>query len=493
MERNKIYDVQFSKVYNLLHQGRKRITVLMPVGSGRIIVISYIIKLLRQKTTVIVPGQTYRNMFVMQNEGLFEDDNVSVLTANDYLENYVEWDYGNHESYFSTLYVLYETTPNQRVELEKIIPKDSIVVSFGSAGHVEKNSILKNAFEPFECCVFYSESILDIRDLIIASDSERNIIIKQILDTKRNQDKLLYALRITPFNASPGASGEELEALNEKIRERDKKIAYQEETIKVLQSLLNSAGISVEDINESINLIRRIKCEYGDEDSEIINEKVARIIAVESQKLFAQYVVSFSKDYYTSVIKSCLTSDVWNKMTQESKNCLLTGKIAFQSMINIQDESLDYSGVCILASKSLDIEMSKRFFHNYVMYLRQTSDQDSWPKTLFRDGNLLSDEEFTLGSIKYVVGIDKYGVVKNRYVNRLFLKYAIDELYVPSLSRIEIKHHLQKCIEVVETVRENYRNPAAHRVSLDRTTAKECFDYLVDTYKKLKEILRDMK
>lgn len=491
MKTNQRFDTVLSEVSDNLQQGRKRITVLMPNGTGKTFVMGQIIRFIGKETIVLVSRRLIRDNLILSNKELLESNPVSIITVNDYLQEqkYADNDYDYSDT---LLYMLYETTPNDRVELSNIIPIKATVISFGPP-HIDDKHLLDTSNDSFACFVFHSENIFDVRDLISASESERNAIIRQISDKKKKQDRLLYAIRTIPFNASPEASWEEIEYLREKIKERDREIALREATINVLKELINASGIPTEQIRELLDSIKRTKCEYIDKESELMSESITKAVAEECQEFFARYKSPYNEQYYSSLIEDSITSNVWNKMSRESKNCLITGKTIFQSMLNTNDDLLDYSGVCILASKSLDIEMSKRFFHKYVMYLRRTRAQNRWPNTLFKDGHLLSDEEFTLGSVKYVVGINKAGEVKNHYVNRLFLDYASSELYESSLSRGEVEHHLQRCIEAVETVRENYRNPAAHRVSISRITAQECFDYLIDTYKKLKEILEYMR
>ena len=492
MEKYQFHDAILTEVNNLIEKGRKRITVLMPAGSGKSLIAGGVVKSLKLTTQIIVSRHTIRDSLLQRKKELFGDETVSILTPSDYFCNHKLLNECDHQKP-RELVVLYETTAKEREGLAQAIPAEATVVSIGfdtRAGdaHYEATTIF-----PFECNVFSSESLLDIRDLIIAPEPERQIIVNQIADKKSKQDKLIFAIRTAPFGASPDASKEELDNLREKLKERNRKIAEKEEELSVLKSLLVSAGISEEDVKKSIDLIREIKLQFGDEDSEIISEKVAKAIAEQSQNLFARYVTSFSRAYYSSFIETNLTKAVWDKMSEESQTCLITAKIAFQSMIKTGDDSLDYSGVCILASKALDIEMSKRFFHYYVKYLKTTCAVSSWPNTLFdKDGNLLTDDKFTLGSVRYVIGIDEKGTVKNKYVHRMFLQYAEAKLYDSRFTKSDINNHLKKCIESVETVREKYRNPAAHRTPLNQVTAKECFDYLIDTYKKLKEILEVM-
>lgn len=492
MEKNQFHEAILAEVNTLIEKGKKRITVLMPAGSGRALIAGGIVKSLHLTSLMLVPYHMLGASLLQRKKELFGDESVSILALSDYLNKQKNNNECKHQKPIG-LFILCGTTAKEREIIAQLIPKDAIVVSIGSDTRTWEMQYANTTVFPFECNVFSSETLIDIRDLIIAPESERQIIVDQIADKKSKQDQLIYTMRVAPFNASSNAPKEELDYLREEIKERDRVIAKKEEELDVLKTLLASTGIPVEGLKKSIDLIGKIKLQYKNEDPEINNERVAKAIAEQNQNLFDQYVTPFSRQYYTSLIEASITKAVWDKLCKESQNCLITAKIEFQSMVNTGDASLDYSGVCILASKALDIEMSKRFFHNYVLYLRRTCEQTHWPNSLLdKDGNLLTDDKFTLGSVRHAVGIDAKGTIKNRYVYRMFLQYANAELYDSSFPRSEVDNHLKKCIESVETVREKFRNPAAHRMSLNQVTAKECFDYLVDTYKKLKEILEVM-
>lgn len=75
----------------------------------------------------------------------------------------------------------------------------------------------------------------------------------------------------------------------------------------------------------------------------------------------------------------------------------------------------------------------------------------------------------------------------------MFKKFAKEELYLPMILYEECEQKIKNIVKYVEKVRVDYRNPAAHRHSLDAVSAEACMGYIIETYKKLKEILEDMK
>lgn len=88
----------------------------------------------------------------------------------------------------------------------------------------------------------------------------------------------------------------------------------------------------------------------------------------------------------------------------------------------------------------------------------------------------------TLGDIRYTVGMSKSGDVKNRYVWHNFKDYAEKKLLVkPQTSQETLKSH----ILVIQKIKDEYRNKAAHKTPMDVVAAKDCIDYVVEIERKL--------
>lgn len=489
MEKFQIHEEIIAELSKLLRQKIKHVTIMMPTGMGRNRLIGRIIKLLCLPTIVLVSQTTSKKILVQQKCDFLSESFVSIYTVDEVVSTTISSNIRDQSK--KILYILYDTTPRDREALATEISNDATTISFGHFFDktVQGINYPKFTYPEFEYVILYSKTILDIRDILIAPEDDRQSIVAQVEEKKKNKNKELHVLRILPINASPDASSEIINELRQKTLALEREIAKKEETLKIYDALLAAAGIPIEELKKYVEQIRALKNRDG-----AGNDTVAEAISRCSLSFFAHYTSPFNIERYSSLIAEKLTQEVWKKMSEESKTCLLTGKIAYQTMSNNDNNNLDYSGVCILATKALDIEISKRFYMQYTTYLRNTLPLEKWPRPLVgRDGKELSEDKFTLGRVKYIVGINENGDIINQDSYQVFLQYARAELYSQSFSGTRIQEHLLKCVQCVEKVRESYRNPAAHRTSLTKITAKECYDYLVDTYKKLKEILEIMR
>lgn len=493
MELRKYQEDIIGEVRELIFQGKRRVSIVMPVGSGATTVACVIANEVMQNTIVVVHTLELCDMYRNKQSELYSQSSVLVVPINRFRvkkENAFE----KPTELSGKSYILLNTTAHERQLLKEVIPNDSIVVSIGREPIFGSVCTESMDMDSIMGCVFFANELFDVRDVISADIVDSQILRDQITEKKSKTEKLIRIERMVPYGASPNATEKELESLRKTIEERDRKIAAQEEIIKIYESMLCSIGIPLNVLNENVNLIADKKATLSKrivDGDELAIEEISNYIVQTSLTLFSTYVVGFSKEHFVSLAKACLTEAIWNKMTEESRTCIITSKVAYDSIQKIdENDNMDYSGVCILASKALDIEISKRFFEEYIVYLRATTDISKWPDALFDKNNcLLTEENLTLGTAQYVLGIDKRGNIRNQDDYNLFSNYAKNKLYSVQLGAAELKTHLSKCIQCIEKVRTNFRNPAAHRTTMDRVTAKECIDYLVDTYKKLKEIL----
>ncbi len=73
----------------------------------------------------------------------------------------------------------------------------------------------------------------------------------------------------------------------------------------------------------------------------------------------------------------------------------------------------------------------------------------------------------------------------------LFLDFACDKLFI-SKSKTEVERILYDDLLFIEKDRTDYRNPAAHKDSLTKTSAEQCLNYVVEVDKMMKEMLSIM-
>ena len=174
---------------------------------------------------------------------------------------------------------------------------------------------------------------------------------------------------------------------------------------------------------------------------------------------------------------------------------MVSSKMMFNQFVGMED-IVDYSGVCLLVTKALEVEMSKRFCIRYIAYLKAKypgkANMSKFPYSMLnRYGKPLSPKHFTLGSVAFVMGISVPNDVTEEQIqhNTEELKaYAKAELFAGKPD-IDILGILQHYASRVDDIRERFRNPSAHTNEVKRINAIECFETVVDVEKLLRVML----
>lgn len=182
-------------------------------------------------------------------------------------------------------------------------------------------------------------------------------------------------------------------------------------------------------------------------------------------------------------------------MDESSRTFLVSSKMMFNQFVGMED-IVDYSGVCLLVTKALEVEMSKRFCIRYIAYLKTKYpgkvNLSKFPYSMLnRYGKPLSPKHFTLGSVAFVMGIsvpDNATEEQIKHNTEELEAYAKSELFVGT-PEIDILGTLQYYASRVDDIRERFRNPSAHTNEVKRVNAIECFDTVVDVEKLLRVML----
>lgn len=190
-----------------------------------------------------------------------------------------------------------------------------------------------------------------------------------------------------------------------------------------------------------------------------------------------------------------LGESAWEKMDESSKSFLISARVMYNSLIRMKSK-IDYSGVCLLVTKALEVELSKRFFKGFVAYMKSNypgkSKLKEWPIGLLdRAGNPLVVEKFSMGNISEILckWHDPKCSDEQRENNRSkLLEYTSANLFLDK-SDEEIMDLLLEYADEIEHVKNNYRNPSAHTGELNKMNAKDCFDLVLDVEKLLRRML----
>ena len=205
-----------------------------------------------------------------------------------------------------------------------------------------------------------------------------------------------------------------------------------------------------------------------------------------------------NRDYDRELQNLIMTfgKDTWNRLEERSQTFLVSAKITFAQLINMPD-IVDYSGVCLLVTKALEVEAGKRFCTGFVNYMKEKypwkQNKDQYPTALIsRFDKPLRPKDFTLGTLAYILCYyedeEKSEEQKANNMTKL-LEYAKAKLFPPDKSEQDINATLAFYAEEIESVKNDYRNPAAHTNELTKINAQECFDLVIDVQKLLKKML----
>ena len=185
----------------------------------------------------------------------------------------------------------------------------------------------------------------------------------------------------------------------------------------------------------------------------------------------------------------------WDKMNSNSQIFIVTGELLYEQW-KIYDEGIDFAPICLSVSKALEVEVTRRYFIGFKEYL-ENAGIPLLDEMYKNNGTIKEAEDYMLGNLTSVTGYAVYLDTQKvklvgRYTdaNQLFLKYAKNELFkekTESKCSEIIKEHLLN----IKIVCEKYRNPAAHKQKMNKVSARECLDFMIDVKRVLGKILDD--
>ena len=377
---------------------------------------------------------------------------------------------------------------------DETVNAKSSLVSQAQSAMAELYQITTKDGRP-HCMIFPVDSILDVRDLMYASDSEKSRLVSALYNICSDYE-VDYGVKDQLTNSSGNA---------DKIAQYNKMLAERDFEISILKAVAASAGVDMSGLEKGISRITEMKNAFSekyDQTTDLVEqEKMETAFQNEVSELLVTITNNMmtvaNRDRYETVMIDQLGERVWKELlSARSRTYLISAMMTFDSMNKLAErDAVDYSGVCLQVTKVLDEEMAARFYTLYKRYLYKNYLLDDWPqamKTKYGD-EPLSSNDFTIGSIAHVIGISARGRIYNATAYEQVQEFAGKCLYKDGMSGQEIRDHLIKCVECAEKTRKDYRNPAAHRESMSYISAKECIDYLIEQTKMIKQILQDMK
>ncbi|HHZ01641.1 MAG TPA: hypothetical protein GX396_01700 [Tissierellia bacterium] len=520
MDIKEFHSETLNKIYSKINEGYKRVSLMSIPGTGMTMLSSRLAREMVEKGKVLVVFDTlalqYNFAEMIKRQGINpNDDRICLLTYSKFLS---QSDSQINLASFSYIFLFDLRTYARKKIMPLLKDLDATIVSFGIFGQeIESDNttyiemgINHTFMKQRYCVVFGLNKVLDVRDVSAAPVEEKDSILEQaelkMRTIQQLEEDIVKKIEkiITEKIEKEKAL---LEAENEKLR---KKLAEMESYKGFLEQVCVAAGIPIDKLQETYKIIKELKNIYGkklsasltEKDKEIIYKKLQDRIVNEICNLTRDYCNTLSKENYEVDLFEYLGTDVWDKLSDESKVFLTTAKLTYDSMERMKgSDELDYSGVCLLVTKAMEMEMFTRVYSGYIKYLNEKYGKDyvSWPECTLSvlKNKEIEPDNFTLGSVMYFIGLYPNG--KPVRVNKIerpeffieFDMYARDILYNNKISQVQRKNKLLNCVESIEKVRLDYRNPSAHRGRLPVTKAIDCWEYVIEIQKRLKVILQD--
>lgn len=158
------------------------------------------------------------------------------------------------------------------------------------------------------------------------------------------------------------------------------------------------------------------------------------------------------------------------------------------------DEDIDYSGVCVLITKALEVEISERFFINFIKYLDENYNKDYsqyHTALLYKHKTPFYFDKFTMGKIAFILcyNEDRYDSEEQIKNNKEKLMEYCKSCIFSKYENDKIKELLNSYASSIEDIRVKYRNRSAHVDEIKQIDAEECMDLVLDVEKLLKKML----
>ena len=277
--------------------------------------------------------------------------------------------------------------------------------------------------------------------------------------------------------------------------------ALAEETL----AKVNAISTQLQELTDRITAYQDLvsaQLKYASDDAEMQEYILKSFADTCVERITTSMSVSNSEKLYADEQRRLIESiggNAWDKIGDDAKRFLISSKFMYAKLADVED-IVDYSGVCLLVTKALELELSKRFCVGYIDYYKNVhpggAGRNSAPLPIVNKyRRYIRPKDFTLGSFPYIIGsryADDIDEDEKRNIRGSILEYVkqtILKSYSDAHEDERVLDLLDEYSEEVDRVREEYRNPSAHTNALTRVSAKECFDLVLDVEKLLRRML----
>ena len=202
-------------------------------------------------------------------------------------------------------------------------------------------------------------------------------------------------------------------------------------------------------------------------------------------------LTSFEKEKIKREVISLIKQDNFNKLSEDSKSYLITGYYLYTSSNLNSISGADYSSIIITFSKILENELKRRYYYNYLNYLKlKNYPLNEYPnQLLYINNNKLSirkEHTIKLGNFEYMFNGEKNSANQDNIssytydrTHDLIMLYTYNKEEVFTTYSINnYKESIDLLLKVLSNTREVYRNIASH----DKKVSKVDCDKFISTF-----------
>lgn len=274
------------------------------------------------------------------------------------------------------------------------------------------------------------------------------------------------------------------------------KIDNLQNDVTQILSVVNEMNAAVKENKNILELYFSVH----DEDDLEADLFISKLVEKMTSEMLGKIVHFESQEKYQRIRKLVMVrlgDNAWKKLDSESQKFLITAKFMFMENMDLA-EDIDYSSICLLSSKAFEVELAKRLVIGYEEFLvSKKLPESQWPKGIlvFNKKNSsykrMKVEDFTLGSCPNIMGI--LGSESDKKYNRQYFEMFCKDKLMKTLPQSAISLKIKEFDGYVRYVKDNYRNPAAHKSSMSMFEASECLDYILEIEQILKIMLEQFE
>ena len=331
-----------------------------------------------------------------------------------------------------------------------------------------KNTLLdigiKNKYLPSYLERINNYSLINKEDIyscssLIDEALSLNISIKDKQYLKRKKKEINNLL--TSFSSSSLMEKEELEKIS----------LFDSLKISFKSAFNNVKTMLIDEFND-------LKEEFKDLPDKLVKETKKALTSIEEEKIKREVI-------------SLIKEDNFNKLSEDSKSYLITGYYLYTSSNLNSISGADYSSIIITFSKILENELKRRYYYNYLNYLKLNNyPLNEYPnQLLYINNNKLSirkEHTIKLGNFEYMFNGEKNSANQDNILSYTYDRthdlimlytYNKEEVFT-CYSMDNYKSSIDLLLKVLSNTREVYRNIASH----DKKVSKVDCDKFISTF-----------